>query len=59
MMSRSPRASLKALGGMATGLMLSACADNYATQGPITVDEALGRSQNQDEMKNMISGGQS
>ncbi|MBX9988989.1 hypothetical protein [Phreatobacter oligotrophus] len=41
MMSRSPRASLKALGGMATGLMLSACAGNYATQGPITVESNL------------------
>ena len=41
MMSRSPRASLKALGGMAAGLMLYACAGNYATQGPITVESNL------------------
>ncbi|MCZ8315549.1 hypothetical protein [Phreatobacter sp.] len=41
MMSRSLRASLKALGGMAAGLMLAACAGNYATQGPITVESNL------------------
>ncbi len=41
MMSRFLRSSLKPLGGMAAGLMLSACASNYATQGPLTAETTL------------------
>lgn len=41
MVSRVTRVSMKALGGMAAGAMLSACAGNYAAQGPLIVETAL------------------
>jgi hypothetical protein len=41
MVFRVTHASMKALGGMAAGLTLSACAGNYATQGPLTVETGL------------------
>lgn len=41
MVSPVTRVSMKALGGMAAAVMLSACAGNYAAQGPLTVETAL------------------